>query len=93
MQDTVQKANYAVKMYGKLGFEVCGESKEEFLMMIQGALRVVWYCATKAIQGADSYSDIRDFIQRGSDKRLNNPMVTPSARKKWDEKMQIRRRA
>lgn len=29
----VQKANYAVKMYQKLGFEAVGENEEEFIMM------------------------------------------------------------
>lgn len=32
---SVQKANYAFKMYRKLGFEVIGESEEEFLMVKQ----------------------------------------------------------
>lgn len=30
---SVQKANYAVRMYKKLGFEIVGESKEEFIMV------------------------------------------------------------
>ena len=30
----VQKANYAVKMYRKLGFEIVGENVEEYIMMI-----------------------------------------------------------
>lgn len=29
----VQKANYAVKMYKKLGFEIVGENEEEFIMV------------------------------------------------------------
>ena len=29
----VQKANYAVKMYQKVGFEIVGENEEEYLMM------------------------------------------------------------
>ena len=29
----VQKANYAVKMYQKVGFEIVGKNKEEYLMM------------------------------------------------------------
>lgn len=29
----VQKANYAVRMYQKVGFEIVGENKEEYLMM------------------------------------------------------------
>lgn len=32
---SVQKANYAYKMYLKLGFEVISENEEEFLMTIQ----------------------------------------------------------
>lgn len=30
---SVQKANFAVKMYRKLGFEIVGENEEEFLML------------------------------------------------------------
>jgi ribosomal protein S18 acetylase RimI-like enzyme len=29
----VQKANYAVRMYRKVGFEIVGENEEEYLMM------------------------------------------------------------
>ncbi|MBR3823918.1 MAG: GNAT family N-acetyltransferase [Lachnospiraceae bacterium] len=29
----VQKANYAVRMYQKVGFEIAGENEEEYLMM------------------------------------------------------------
>lgn len=29
----VQKANYAVKMYRKLGFEIIGENEEEYIMV------------------------------------------------------------
>ena len=29
----VQKANYAVKMYKKVGFEVVDENKEEYIML------------------------------------------------------------
>lgn len=29
----VQKANYAVRMYQKMGFEIVGENEEEYLMM------------------------------------------------------------
>lgn len=29
----VQKANYAVKMYKKVGFEIVGENEEEFIML------------------------------------------------------------
>ena len=28
----VQKANYAVKMYRKVGFEIVGENEQEFIM-------------------------------------------------------------
>jgi ribosomal protein S18 acetylase RimI-like enzyme len=31
----VQKANYAVKMYQKVGFEIVGEKEEEFLMVLK----------------------------------------------------------
>ena len=30
---SVQKANYAVKMYRKLGFEIVRESREEYIMV------------------------------------------------------------
>ena len=29
----VQKANYAVRMYKKVGFEIVDENKEEFIMV------------------------------------------------------------
>ena len=29
----VQKANYAVRMYKNVGFEIIGENEEEFIMM------------------------------------------------------------
>ena len=29
----VQKANYAVKMYEKLGFEIIDENEEEYIML------------------------------------------------------------
>ena len=29
----VQKANYAVKMYKKVGFEIVDENKEEYIMV------------------------------------------------------------
>ena len=59
---------------------------EADLLDEEGALRIIWYCATKAIQGADKYSDFKEFIQSGSDKRLINPMITPLAKSIWDEK-------
>lgn len=30
---SVQKANYAVKMYQKIGFEIVNENNEEFIMI------------------------------------------------------------
>ena len=30
---SVQKKNYAFKMYQKLGFEICGENEEEYIMV------------------------------------------------------------
>ncbi|MBQ7839708.1 MAG: GNAT family N-acetyltransferase [Lachnospiraceae bacterium] len=30
---SVQKKNYAFKMYQKLGFEICGENEEEYIMI------------------------------------------------------------
>ena len=30
---SVQKANYATKMYLKLGFEIVNETKEEYIML------------------------------------------------------------
>ena len=62
---------------------------EADLLDEEGALRVIWYCASKGIQGADCYKDFYDFIQMGSNKRLDNPMVTPIARKIWDEKRNL----
>lgn len=62
---------------------------EADLMDEEGALRVIWYCATKGILGAESYRDLYDFIQMGSNKRLKNPMVTPLARKIWDQKIEL----
>ena len=29
----VQKANYALRLYKKVGFEICGENEEEYLMV------------------------------------------------------------
>ena len=30
---SVQKRNYAVRMYQKIGFEIIGENEEEYMMM------------------------------------------------------------
>jgi ribosomal protein S18 acetylase RimI-like enzyme len=30
---SVQKANYAAKMYQKIGFEIIGENEEEYIMV------------------------------------------------------------
>ena len=62
---------------------------EADLLDEEGALRAIWYCATKAIQGADRYSDFCDYIQMGTDKRLKNPMVTPLAKELWDRKFKL----
>lgn len=32
---SVQKENYAAEMYQKIGFEICGENEEEYLMLYQ----------------------------------------------------------
>ncbi len=32
---SVQKGNYAVKMYGNLGFETIGETKEDYIMLLK----------------------------------------------------------
>lgn len=62
---------------------------EADLLDEEGALRVIWYCATKGIQGANSYRELYDYIQMGTNKRLTNPMVTPLARKIWAEKFDL----
>lgn len=59
---------------------------EADLLDEEGALRIIWYCATKGIQGANSYRDLYDYIQMGTNKRLTNPMITPLARKIWEDK-------
>ena len=62
---------------------------EADLLDEEGALRVIWYSATKAIQGADDYSDFYNFIQMGTNKRPKNPMITPLAREIWERKMEL----
>ena len=62
---------------------------EADLLDEEGALRILWYVATKAILGAENYKDFADYIQMGSDKRTNNPMVTPFAKELWDKKIQL----
>lgn len=32
---SVQKANYAAKLYQKVGFEICGENEEEYIMVCE----------------------------------------------------------
>lgn len=32
---SVQKTNYAAKMYQKLGFKICGENEEEYIMIYE----------------------------------------------------------
>ena len=36
---SVQKANYAVRMYQKVGFEVIDENEEEYIMVWRGGFR------------------------------------------------------
>lgn len=91
-----EQVTYLIKMHSnKELLNVPDEMPELVLLMEadlldeEGALRVIWYCATKAIQGADSYFDIWDFIKMGSNKRLDNPMVTPLAKKLWDQKINL----
>lgn len=62
---------------------------EADLLDEEGALRVIWYVATKAILGADSYQNMYDYIQMGSDKRKGNPMVTPLAKELWEKKNRL----
>lgn len=45
---SVQKANYAYKLYLKLGFEVVSESEEEFLMVIMKYPWIDEYLLSKA---------------------------------------------
>ena len=93
-RDFAEMVTYMIKMHSNKELLGNPETMPELILLMEadlldeeGALRVIWYCATKAIQGAESYLELRDFIQMGSDKRLENPMVTPIARKKWDEKI------
>lgn len=88
-----EKIIYLIKMHSNKELLQESDLMPELILLMEadlldeeGALRIIWYCATKGIQGADSYRDLYDFIQMGSDKRLTNPMVTPLARKIWEQK-------
>lgn len=94
--DFVEQVTYLIKMHSNKELLKMPDTKPELILLMEadlldeeGALRVIWYCATKAIQGADSYLDFYDFINMGSAKRLVNPMVTPIAKQIWDEKINV----
>lgn len=91
-----EQVTYLIKMHSNKELLNVPDAMPELVLLMEadlldeeGALRVIWYCATKAIQGADSYFDIWDFIKMGSNKRLDNPMVTPIAKKLWDQKINL----
>lgn len=91
-----EQVTYLIKMHSNKELLKMPDTIPELIILMEadlldeeGALRVIWYCATKAIWGADRYSDLMDFIQMGSNKRSKNPMVTPLAKKLWDEKAQL----
>jgi len=92
----VEAVSYLIKMHSNKELLYEPETKPELIILMEadlldeeGALRVIWYCATKAIEQADRYADFYDFIQMGSDKRLKNPMITPLANKIWDKKINL----
>ena len=91
-----EQVTYLIRMHSEKELLNVPDTMPELVLLMEadlldeeGALRVIWYCATKAIQGADSYSDFYDFIQMGSHKRLDNPMVTPLAKRVWDQKIKL----
>ena len=91
-----EAVSYLIRMHSRKELLNDPDTPHELIILMEadlldeeGALRVIWYCASKAIQGADRYSDFVDFIRMGSDKRLENPMVTPLARKLWDQKCNL----
>ena len=91
-----EKVSYLIRMHSNKELLSRQDTVPELIILMEadlldeeGALRIIWYCATKAIQGADKYSDFKDFIQMGSDKRLENPMVTPLARATWKQKHEL----
>ncbi len=62
---------------------------EADLLDEEGALRMVWYSADKAVNGAKSYEEFYQHILMGNKKRLVNPMVTEKAKYYWDEKQKF----
>lgn len=91
-----EQVTYLIKMHSNKELLKVQDTLPELVLLMEadlldeeGALRVIWYCATKAIQGTDRYSDFYDFIQMGSRKRLDNPMVTPLAKKIWEQKIKL----
>ena len=94
--EIAEKTAYLIKMRSNKEMLMLSDTLPELVLLMEadlldeeGALRVIWYCATKAIQGADRYGDFYDFIQRGSEKRRENPMVTPLAREIWERKVEM----
>jgi len=93
------KVAYLIKMHSNKRLLKDSDTIPELVILMEadlldeeGALRVVWYCATKALQGADHYKDFVDYVQMGSAKRLENPMVTPLAKEIWNRKMELAER-
>ena len=91
-----EQVAYLIKMHSNKELLKDPNKTPELMLLLEadlldeeGALRVIWYCATKAIQGADDYSDFHNFIQMGTNKRLENPMVTPLAKEIWERKMEL----
>ena len=91
-----EAVSYLIRMHSRKELLNAPNTPQELIILLEadlldeeGALRVIWYCASKAIQGADRYSDFVDFIRMGSDKRLENPMVTPLAKKLWEQKCNL----
>ena len=95
-ENFAEQVTYLFKMHSNKELLNMQDTKPELIILMEadlldeeGALRVIWYCATKAIQGADSYLEVADFIQMGSDKRQDNPMITPLAKEIWNKKIQF----
>ena len=94
--EITEKVAYLIKMHSNKEMLKLSDTLPELVLLMEadlldeeGALRVIWYCATKAIQGADRYMDFYEFIQRGSEKRRENPMVTPLAREICERKIEM----
>ena len=94
--EIAEKVAYLIKMHSNKEMLKLSDTLPELVLLMEadlldeeGALRVIWYCAAKAIQGADHYMDFYDFIQRGSANRRENPMVTPLAKEIWEQKIKL----